>query len=123
MSAGSPGFNAITAAVIWLQGVLLGPVATTIAVIEVASIGFLMLTGRIDFRRSSRVIVGCFVVFGASTIAAGIQAAILEVSSAQSQPLVGTPPAYTPPPPPPPVYPHGKPANDDPYAGAAVPTR
>jgi type IV secretory pathway VirB2 component (pilin) len=42
----------------WLQGTLLGTVATTIAVIAVASMGFLMLAGRIDWRRGVTVVVG-----------------------------------------------------------------
>ena len=35
----------IVSAVRWLQGTLLGTVATVVAVIAVASVGFLMLTG------------------------------------------------------------------------------
>ena len=56
----------------WLQGTLLGTAATTVAVIAVAAVGFMMLTGRIDWRRGAVVIVGCFIVFGAATIVAGI---------------------------------------------------
>jgi len=44
--------NALTAALAWLQGTLLGTVATTVAIIAVAAVGFLMLTGRIDVRRA-----------------------------------------------------------------------
>jgi type IV secretion system protein VirB2 len=33
----------------------------------------MMLTGRIDWRRGATVIVGCFIVFGAATIVAGIR--------------------------------------------------
>ena len=39
------------AALEWIQGTLLGNVATTAAVIAVAVVGFLMLTGRIEWRR------------------------------------------------------------------------
>jgi type IV secretion system protein VirB2 len=69
------GSGVIVAAVSWLQGTLLGTVATVVAVIAVASVGFLMLTGRIDWRRGAVVILGCFILFGAASIVAGIQSA------------------------------------------------
>jgi type IV secretion system protein VirB2 len=56
----------------WLQGTLLGTVATVAAVIAVATVGLMMLTGRINWRYGVTVIFGCFVLFGASTIVAGI---------------------------------------------------
>ena len=68
------GSGAIIGALNWLQGTLLGTVATVAAVIAVASIGFMMLTGRIDWRRGAIVILGCFVLFGAASIVAGIRA-------------------------------------------------
>lgn len=67
------GSNALISAVLWLQGTVLGTVATTVAVIAVASVGFLMLAGRMDWRRGATVVVGCFVLFGATSIVAGIQ--------------------------------------------------
>jgi type IV secretion system protein VirB2 len=42
-------------------------------VIAVASVGFLMLTGRINWRYGAVVILGCFILFGAASIVAGIQ--------------------------------------------------
>jgi type IV secretory pathway VirB2 component (pilin) len=36
----------------------------------------MMLTGSINVRRSVQVILGCFVIFGASTIANGLVAAM-----------------------------------------------
>lgn len=69
------GSGAIIGALNWLQGTLLGTVATVAAVIAVASVGFLMLTGRIDWRRGAIVILGCFVLFGAASIVAGIRSA------------------------------------------------
>ena len=66
--------NAITFSLAWLQGTLLGIIATTLAVIAIALIGFLMLTGRIN-ARAPRVVFGCSIIFGASTIAQGIMAA------------------------------------------------
>ena len=69
------GSGAIIAAVNWLQGTLLGTVATVVAVIAVASVGFMMLTGRINWRHGAMVILGCFILFGAASIVAGIRAA------------------------------------------------
>jgi len=68
------GSGAIIGAVNWLQGTLLGTVATVAAVIAVASVGFMMLTGRINWRHGAVVILGCFVLFGAASIVAGIRA-------------------------------------------------
>ena len=103
--------NSIGAALNWLQEVLLGTVATTVAVIAVASVGFLMLTGRIDYRRAGEVILGCFIIFGASTISRGIQSMI----ASDNVPRVADQ-ARQPMPTPPPPNPRGL----DPYAGAGV---
>jgi type IV secretion system protein VirB2 len=67
------GSGAIVGAVRWLQGTLLGTVATVVAVIAVAVVGLLMLTGRINWRHGVVVILGCFILFGATSIVAGIQ--------------------------------------------------
>ena len=67
------GSGAVVSAVRWLQGTLLGTVATVVAVIAIASVGFLMLTGRINWRYGATVILGCFILFGAASIVAGIQ--------------------------------------------------
>jgi len=67
------GSNVILTAVTWLQGTLLGNVATALAVIAVGATGLMMLTGRIDWRRGATVILGCFIVFGAVSIVAGIR--------------------------------------------------
>lgn len=69
------GSGALVSAVGWLQSTLLGTVATVVAVIAVASVGFLMLTGRINWRHGATVILGCFILFGAASIVAGIQTA------------------------------------------------
>jgi type IV secretion system protein VirB2 len=69
------GSGPILAAVNWIQGTLLGNVATAVAVVAVAVVGFMMLTGRINWRYGITVIVGCFVLFGAAAIVAGIQTA------------------------------------------------
>ena len=73
-AGGDPaGSSPLIAALDWVQGTLLGNLATTAAVIAVAAVGFLMLTGRIDWRRGLTVVIGCFVIFGAVSIVAGIR--------------------------------------------------
>ncbi len=69
------GSGPIAGAVHWLQGTLLGSVATVVAVIAVASVGFMMLTGRMNWRYGATVILGCFILFGAASIVGGIQSA------------------------------------------------
>jgi type IV secretion system protein VirB2 len=69
------GSGPIVGAVSWLQGTLLGTVATVVAVIAVASVGFLMLTGRMNWRYGATVILGLFILFGAASIVGGIQQA------------------------------------------------
>ncbi|HVZ99345.1 MAG TPA: TrbC/VirB2 family protein [Caulobacterales bacterium] len=73
--ANPPGSGPILAAINWIQGTLLGNVATAVAVIAVAIVGFMMLTGRMNWRHGITVIIGCFVLFGAAAIVAGIQSA------------------------------------------------
>jgi type IV secretory pathway VirB2 component (pilin) len=118
LNPGAP--NAFAAAVQWLDGTLLGTLASSVAVIAVASVGVLLLSGRVDVRRSAQVIFGCFILFGASSIATGIMNAVngtgraVEVEAARL---------------PPPDYPSVSaraplPATPyDPYAGAAMPSR
>jgi type IV secretory pathway VirB2 component (pilin) len=69
------GAGPILSAVSWMQDTLLGEVASGVAVIAVAAVGFLMLTGRLNWRYGATVIVGCFVLFGAATIVGGIRSA------------------------------------------------
>lgn len=73
-AAGDPaGSSPLLAALNWVQGTLLGNLATTAAVIAVAIIGYLMLVGRFDWRRGIVTLVGIFIIFGAVTIVAGIR--------------------------------------------------
>lgn len=69
------GSGVIVNAFNWLQGTLLGTVATVAAVIAVAAVGFMMLTGRLNWRHGGVVILGCFILFGAASIVGGIRAA------------------------------------------------
>lgn len=67
------GSGAIVGALGWIQGTLLGTVATSVAVIAVASVGLLMLSGRINWRLGATVVIGLFILFGASAIVGGIR--------------------------------------------------
>jgi len=67
------GSSPLIAALGWVQGTLLGTVATSAAVIAFAIVGFLMLSGRMEWRRGVIVIVGAFIIFGAVSIVAGIR--------------------------------------------------
>lgn len=58
----------------WIEGALLGTVATTVAVICIAGIGFQFMTGRIPARRAITIVIGCFVLFGARGIASALSA-------------------------------------------------
>jgi type IV secretion system protein VirB2 len=73
ISADPQGSGAILGAARWIQGTLLGTLATVVAVIAVGVVGLLMLTGRINWRYGAIVILGCFILFGAASIVAGIQ--------------------------------------------------
>jgi type IV secretory pathway VirB2 component (pilin) len=101
--------SALSSALNWLEGALLGTAATTVAILAVASIGFLMLTGRTDLRRTSRVIIGCFILFSAATIANGIIGSL--------RPTLPPAPVVVPPPP----YVASVPTSSDPFPGASLP--
>ena len=107
--------NAIAAALSWIVGTLTGGLATSVAILAIAGFGLLLLSGRLPKRRGAQLILGCFVIFGAPTIAAGLLNALLH------QPSELPPPASVP------VAAAGPPATAmstepyDPYAGAALP--
>lgn len=113
-----PASSVLLADVAWIQGTLLGTLATVLAVIAVAAIGFAMFTGRIDLRKGLTVVVGCFILFGAPAIAAGLleltdrEAAVDTRASGPPVPLAVVPPPL-------PTAPKNQ--LFDPYAGAAVP--
>ena len=73
VGADPAGSGPILAALQWVQGTLLGNLATTAAVIAVAIVGFMMLTGRMDWRRGITVVVGAFILFGAAAIVEGLR--------------------------------------------------
>ena len=74
--------HSIEAAAQWIEDLLLGQLGTTIAVLAVAIAGLNMLWGRISAREGIRILLGCFVLFGAPAIAQGLMSAIDSGSSA-----------------------------------------
>lgn len=112
-----PGGSPIAEGVTWIQSVALGTTATAIAVLAVAAVGLLMLSGRLELRRSITVVTGCFILFGAG----GITGTITRLSEAESQRVaLVVPPTPVLQQPPPTSAP--SPTAYDPYAGASVPT-
>lgn len=104
----------------WIESVLLGTTATLVAIITVAGLGFLLLTGRIDLRRSATVVLGCFILFGAPVIAD----ALYQLTGLGGQVASHIPPIVQAPPPAPlPTRPTPPVNVFDPYAGASVPNR
>ena len=71
-AATNQGGDPITSALLWMQGILLGPIATALAVMAVAGVGFMMLTGRMNWRYGMTVIIGVFIIFGAPRLVATI---------------------------------------------------
>jgi type IV secretory pathway VirB2 component (pilin) len=109
----SPEANALAVAAQWIADVLTGPVATSLAVISIAALGYLMLSGRLEIRRGLRIVLGCFILFSAPTIALGLRNATHDLERERTtlrmmKPTVLTPPSRT------------MDNSADPYAGAAV---
>ena len=107
--------SVLARAVEWPEQLVLGSAGTTVAILAVAGVGIATLTGNMPVRRALSVVIGCFILFGAPVIAAGLlgstapRAALpVDVPAAPITAYTPSVPAVTP-------Y--------DPYAGAAVPTR
>jgi len=103
--------GSVPAAIAWLNGTLLGTVATGLAIMAVAFIGFTMLSGRLAIRDGIRVIIGCFVLFGASYVASSLSA--LAYGGTRTQTIVAPPTDLAP-------RAELPPADYDPYAGASL---
>ena len=110
------GSNVVVEAALWVQRLLLGSLATSIAVIAVAWLGFMMLQGSVSIRRGGQLLAGCFILFGSAAIAQGLSGLAQREDAAfeRSTPISST---SVPPPPTTELAPY------DPYAGASVPIR
>jgi type IV secretory pathway VirB2 component (pilin) len=78
--------SVVVEAVGWIQALLLGSVATGVAVLAVAFVGFGMLAGRLDWRTGARVVLGIFILFGAPAIVQGLRSAVSEDGGAAPAP-------------------------------------
>lgn len=99
-------------AVQWITASLLGSIALALCVLAVASVGLMMLAGRLPVRRGLSVVLGCFVLLGAPVIASAFVAGTQEAIEAPVPAVIersDLPPRKDLPP-----------ANYDPYAGASL---
>ena len=71
----------------WVTGTLLGSVAVSLCVIAIAFVGLRMMTGHLAARDGLRVVIACFVLLGASSIAAGLLRVSREVAPVGSEPI------------------------------------
>lgn len=109
--AANGGEGSLSAVSSWLTALLGGEAALLVATLAVALLGFVFLSGRLEWRRAGFVVLGISLLFGASSIAAGLMGSGNgSVRSSVDAPL--------PPPTPPAAVPS---AMADPYAGASVP--
>lgn len=106
------GQSSIFAAAAWLEHLLLGSIATMIIALAVGTTGAAMLAGRIDVRRGATVILGCFLLFGAPVIAAGLYDVLTGGGNLTAEASSPAPKA---------ISVHRLTDPYDPYAGAAVP--
>lgn len=97
----------------WIEALVAGPAALAVATIALAWFGLSLLGGRISLRRGAMVVIGCFILFGAPSLARGLMGLAGNARDASAAPQAAL---VTPPPPAPPM-----PPDFDPYAGAAVP--
>lgn len=97
----------------WAASLLTGRVGTIVAILAVATVGFAMLLGRVSVRDGARVVIGCFVLFGAPAIARDLLGLARWNGDSVAVEVEASPPPIAVPSPPPP--------NRDPYAGASLP--
>lgn len=106
------GSQPVEAGASWLVSLMTGSAAVGLCVLAVAVIGSLMLGGRLPVRDGVRVVLGCFVLLGAPTIALAFVIAGEEISQASQSPELRSQPANPREDLPPSAF--------DPYAGASL---
>lgn len=104
--------SSIMASASWVEALLTGSLASSIAVVAVVVLSWRMLAGRVPLVSIGRVALGCFIMFGAPTIALGIVRAAHGDTAGRVVPEAPTKPDVS----------RNAPAYD-PYAGAATPVR
>lgn len=96
----------------WVAAMLTGSVGTIVALIAIAGVGARMLLGRLSIRSGVRVVLGCFILFGAPVIAQALAHLITRTpSTTTSQGQAAMPPPI----------PTARTPDRDPYAGASLP--
>jgi type IV secretory pathway VirB2 component (pilin) len=100
-------------AVGWIEQVVFGSLGVTIAVLGVGLMGFRILLGYANPKEMGRILLGCFILFGAPTIARGLIASLGygQASEPRDVPTVAAPVAPTSVP----SVPHMPPANANPF--------
>lgn len=105
--------NALAQAAVWLSSVMTGAIGSILAILAIAGIGAAMLRGSLALRQGARVVLGCFILFGAQVLAGGL-VRLASVSPPEREP-------YDLPPAPQIVLPQTPTTDADPYSGASVP--
>lgn len=95
----------------WIMGLIGGSLAVSLCVIAMATLGMLMLTGRLTLRRGLQTILGCFVLLGSAGFA-GELAGLTQDREASAQASLAVPPQSADIPLPP--------VTQDPYSGASL---
>ena len=88
-----PGSSVLVAAVGWIQSLVLGSLAVSVAVIAIAAVGFLMLTGRVSYRRGLGAVIGCFIVFAAAGVGAALRTSLATGSASDPKVLPSSGPS------------------------------
>jgi len=96
-AATGTGATSFAAASQWIAELMLGRLATAVAIMAVGILGYQMMSGRLSARAALQVILGCFILFGSSAIARGLMDG-LPRSQAKFSPTVAdqAPPTLTP---------------------------
>lgn len=104
--------SAIVAAAAWSRDLVTGSLGGAIAILAIAWLGYAALQGRLPVREGLRIVIGCFILFGAPLIAEAFTALAHGVTGARQVYAAPSPAQISLP---------AKPPQFDPYAGASVP--
>ncbi|PZU14320.1 MAG: hypothetical protein DI591_12235 [Citromicrobium sp.] len=104
-----PQASPVATAADWLAALVTGTMAQTIAVMAIAVLGIMTMSGRLPVRAGLRVVLGCFVLFGAPVIAGGLMG-VVERDNLPTEVVEGEEAARPPLPQ----------STFDPYAGASI---
>jgi type IV secretory pathway VirB2 component (pilin) len=73
----TPGtVSSLISAIDWVGSLLTGSLATLVAVLAIGFVGYRLLLGEMPLRDAARVVVGCFILFGAPLVVRGLVGAI-----------------------------------------------